>query len=128
MEAYNQKKALKRQGESDFLDRVRDTGNPAASDAMCETPPAAPCSQLHGARATALNSVPLFRSSATQATPPEQEEIDSCPNTDPIVDLSTCSSVVYDERSGVPGVKFVAESHEGWTPVVKGKKVETSDL
>ena len=61
-----------------------------------------------------------------QAPPPEQEEIDPGPNADPIVDLSTCSSVVHDERNGVPGVKFVAESHEGWTPVVKGKEKKRS--
>ena len=34
--------------------------------------------------------------------------------------------MVYDERNGVPGVKFVAESHEGWTPVVKRNKEKRS--
>jgi hypothetical protein len=91
MEAYNQKKALKRQGESDSLDGVRDTGNPAGSHAMCKSPPAAPCNCME------LRQLPLIpcltlNHPAAQVTPPEQEEIDPCPNTDPIVDLSTCST------------------------------------
>jgi len=46
----------------------------------------------------------------------------------PAVDLSTCSLVKYEERSHVPGVRFVLEYHEGWIPVVKGnKKKSTAD-
>ena len=46
----------------------------------------------------------------------------------PAVDLSTCSLVKYEERSHVPGVRFVVENHEGWTPVVKGnEKKSTAD-
>ena len=46
----------------------------------------------------------------------------------PAVDLSTCSLVQYEERSHVPGVRFVVENHEGWTPVVKGsEKKSTAD-
>ena len=46
----------------------------------------------------------------------------------PAVDLSTCSLVKYEERSHVPGVKFVVENCEGWTPIVKGsEKKNTTD-
>ena len=43
--------------------------------------------------------------------------------TDPL-DLSVCSSVVYEERGSIPGVKFVnkGQLEEVWTPVVKGNK------
>ena len=34
----------------------------------------------------------------------------------------------HDERSHVPGVRFMVENHEGWTPVVKGsEKKSTAD-
>ena len=102
MEAYNEKKALKRQGESDSLDRVRDTGIPAGSDgakqSRCETPPAASCHHSLELGHLPLTPCHTLDHPVTQAPPPEQEEIDPGPNTDPIVDLSTCSSVVYDER------------------------------
>ena len=46
----------------------------------------------------------------------------------PAVDLSTCSLVKYEERSHIPGVRFVVENHEGWTPIVKGsEKKNTAD-
>ena len=33
-------------------------------------------------------------------------------------------SVVYEERNGVPGVKFAVETREEWTPVTKAKEVK----
>ena len=33
----------------------------------------------------------------------------------------------YEERSHVPGVRFVVDNHEGWTPVVKGSEKSTAD-
>ena len=39
---------------------------------------------------------------------------------DPVVDLTICSSVVYEGKNHVPGVNFkTAENQKGWTPVVK---------
>ena len=36
------------------------------------------------------------------------------------VDLSVCTSVVYEERNSVPGVRFVnSKGQEEWLPVVK---------
>ena len=37
------------------------------------------------------------------------------------------SLVKYEERSNVPGVRFVVENREGWTPVVKGSGKNTAD-
>ena len=35
------------------------------------------------------------------------------------LDLSICTSVVYEERNSVPGVKFVEKDQEVWSPVVR---------
>ena len=35
------------------------------------------------------------------------------------VDLTTCESVSYEMRDRVPGVKYVKDGAEAWTPVVK---------
>ena len=79
MEAYNEKKALKRQGESDSLDRVRDTGIPAGSDgakqSRCETPPAASCHHSLELGHLPLTPCHTLDHPVTQAPPPEQEEI-----------------------------------------------------
>ena len=55
------------------------------------------------------------------------QDIHEKTNTDEItdlVDLSVCSSVVYEERGSVPGVKFVNKDQleEVRTPVVKGNE------
>ena len=88
MEAYNEKKALKRQGESDSLDRVRDTGIPAGSDGAkqlwCETPPAASCHHSLELGHLPLTPCHTLDHPVTQAPPPEQEEIDPGPNADPM--------------------------------------------
>ena len=35
------------------------------------------------------------------------------------LDLSICTSVVYEERNSVPGVKFVEKNKKVWSPVVR---------
>ena len=42
------------------------------------------------------------------------------------IDLSTCSLVKYEERSHIPGIRFVVKNCEGWTPVVKVSEKEST--
>ena len=41
-----------------------------------------------------------------------------------LTSLSVCTSIVYEERGSIPGVKFVnkGQLEEVWTPVVKGSE------
>ena len=97
-------------------------GNPAAGtrktpvDPRCETRPARASSPEATSQKRKVPSIP----------PPgnvEERESTALMTGNTTIDLSACSLVVYDERNDVPGVKFVAEDGEGWTPVVKGKDV-----
>jgi len=38
------------------------------------------------------------------------------------VDLTCCKAVEFELRDEVPGVRFLADEHEGWTPIVKRKR------
>ena len=135
MEAYIEKKKAmnihKTQGVPDSLDRVRVIGNPSGSEGAkeprCETPPAVSC--RHSLELEQLSSTPhLTLGSPDRPTPPSEqaaEHIDPIPEADPpSIDLAACNSVVYEERNGVPGVKFAVETHEEWTPVTKAKEVK----
>ena len=132
MEAYIEKvKAMnihKTQGVPDSLDRVRVIGNPSGSEGAkeprCETPPAVSC--RHSLELEQLSSTP--HPSPDRPTPLSEqaaEHIDPIPEADPpSIDLAACNSVVYEERNGVPGVKFAVETREEWTPVTKAKEVK----
>ena len=120
----------------DILSEVKDAGTPADNDgsgvktpARCETPPATGCPNIpqlstpqpSDNRPSDVLIPPVAEQVADSATPMADGTI-------PAVDLSTCSLVKYEERSHVPGVRFVVENHKGWTPVVKGsEKKSTAD-
>ena len=109
--------------ESDTHCNVGVAGNPAGSDKLrlvLETPPAKASS------CPETNRLCDQKQEIPSAPPPTVDKKDSTALMidSPFrqsVDLSTCSAVVYEERNCVPGVKFVAEDGEGWTPVVKGE-------
>ena len=44
-----------------------------------------------------------------------------------MINLANCSSVVYEERNCIPGVKVVNDNREEWTPVKrKGERRQFS--
>ena len=121
----------------DLLCKLRNAGTPAGNDgnsvktpARCETPPATSCPnipQLSTQQPSDTTPSDVFIPPLVeQAVDPAMLMEDD--GAIPAVDLSTCSLVKYEEKSHVPGVRFVVENREGWTPVVKGsEKKNTAD-
>ena len=119
----------------DILCEVKDAGTPAGNDgsgvktpARCETLPATGCPNIP----QLSTPQPSDNRPSDVLIPPVVEQVaDSATQTaDGTIPagLSTCSLVKYEERSHAPGVRFVVENHEGWTPVVKGsEKKSTAD-
>lgn len=128
LEAFIERK--KEMKESASRGKVSDAGNPADNHsnatARCETPPSS-CPDAPQQKQLSLTPHPAVDSvdiPITSLVAQDVEKVD--PDTlmadgssVQVIDLSTCSSVVYEEIDSVPGVKYVAANSEGWTPVVK---------
>lgn len=106
MEAFLDKKKIicTEQGKQDHLSvSNQQPGVPAnhAGIARCEKSPAP-------AVAIQQDNLPSLVQSNSQGSP--QHAVNANANTDKIdplqVDLSACTSVVYEERNSIPGVKF----------------------
>ena len=91
--------------------------------AGCETPPsscpyASQQKQLPSTPQPAVDS-PITTLVAQGVKEADPDTLMADGSTVQVVELSTCSSVVYEEKCSVSGVKYVAANSEGWTPVVK---------
>lgn len=135
LEAFIEKKKIVMTGlgnPSDPIDRAKNTGNPACSSGVkprCEKTPPSPGASSKQDELSLCLQPKVAPSMSSQKMDPDvstiapivEKTITDLPIEEPGINLANCSSVVYEERNSIPGVKVVNEDREEWTPVVKRK-------
>ena len=99
--------------------------HPAKADERQVTGTSAPIDAHHPGNThhslTAPEESKLERASNLQV-PPDHEEFSDQENSSDEVDLVACKPVVYEMRQSTPGVQYVKDGEQNWTPVVRKKK------
>ena len=63
-----------------------------------------------------------LKRASNQQEPSDQEELSDQENSSDELDLVTCKPVVFEMRQSTPGVQYVKDGEQNWTPVVRKRK------